>query len=224
LNKKAVARLIADKLERARDSLRASWCSSTPVRHFTVEALLPADYVRDLADHFPSPDTLMLRSSLRERKWVGVDVQRYDPRIGDCLYASQEPEVIAAVAAVTGIAGLQADATLYASGISVMGRGAFLNPHLDNSHDGDRRRYRALNLLFYVSPDWKPENGGNLELWPDPLRQPLTVPSLFNRLVVMETGRRSWHSVSEVRVDQPRCDFPTTTSPAGRRRTTPTRT
>jgi Rps23 Pro-64 3,4-dihydroxylase Tpa1-like proline 4-hydroxylase len=204
LNKKAVARLIADKLEGARDSLRGAWASSTPVRHLTLEDLLPVDYVRTLADHFPSPDSLMLRSSLRERKWVGVDVQRYDPRISDCLYAFQEPEVIAAVTAVTGIGGLEADATLYASGISVMGRGGFLNPHLDNSHDGDRRRYRALNLLFYVSSNWKLENGGNLELWPDRVREPVTVPSLFNRLVVMETGRRSWHSVSEVRVDQPR--------------------
>ena len=46
-----------------------------------------------------------------------------------------------------------------------MGRNGFLNPHIDNSHDGDIRLYRALNLLYYVFPSWQRSNGGNLELW-----------------------------------------------------------
>ena len=34
---------------------------------------------------------------------------------------------------------------------------------------------------------------------------PLTIVSEQNRLVVMETTRFSWHSVSKVRADRPRC-------------------
>jgi hypothetical protein len=33
----------------------------------------------------------------------------------------------------------------------------------------------------------------------------LTLESRFNRLVVMTTGPESWHSVSRVKVDAPRC-------------------
>jgi Rps23 Pro-64 3,4-dihydroxylase Tpa1-like proline 4-hydroxylase len=147
---------------------------------------------------------LLLKRSLRERKRVGVAVDRYDPAIGALLYAFQAPGVVDAVAAITGARGLEPDPTLYASGISVMGRGDFLDPHLDNSHDGDQRRYRVLNLLLYASPQWNPADGGNLELWDDRRRAPHTVPSLWNRLVVMETGPHSWHSVSRVRSDVPR--------------------
>ncbi len=80
----------------------------------------------------------------------------------------------------------------------------FLNPHIDNSHDGDLRNFRVLNLLYYVSPGWALENGGNLELWDEGLANPVTIHSRFNRLVIMETNPRSWHSVSHVQVVEPR--------------------
>jgi hypothetical protein len=85
-----------------------------------------------------------------------------------------------------------------------MERGHFLNPHIDNSHDGEQRNYRVLNLLYYVSPGWGPENGGNLELWDEKVTKPVEIPSLFNRLVLIATGDKTWHSVNEVRVDTPR--------------------
>ena len=82
----------------------------------------------------------------------------------------------------------------------MMGENQFLNPHLDNSHDKDRNRWRVLNLLYYVTPDWKEEYGGNLELWPNGLKEkPVTIYSKFNRLVIMATHNNSLHSVSPVK-------------------------
>lgn len=64
----------------------------------------------------------------------------------------------------------------------------YLNPHLDNSHDAERERWRVLNLLYYVTPDWHLGDGGHLELWLDgPKKVPLHIESKFNRLVVMAT-------------------------------------
>ena len=83
-----------------------------------------------------------------------------------------------------------------------MVKDSFLNPHLDNSHDADQRCYRVLNSLYYVTPDWREDYGGNLELWDRGLDEPQrTIPSRFNRLVLMETNRSSWHSVSPVTQD-----------------------
>jgi Rps23 Pro-64 3,4-dihydroxylase Tpa1-like proline 4-hydroxylase len=122
------------------------------------------------------------------------------------VFAFQDPRIVEIVAYITGIRRLEPDAELYAGGISIMGRGHFLNPHVDNSHDNERERYRVLNLLYYVSPDWTLENGGNFEMWPQGIDgAPLTVMSRFNRLLVMETSRDSWHSVNRVEVDRSRC-------------------
>ena len=87
-----------------------------------------------------------------------------------------------------------------------MGKENFLNPHLDNSHNKDRNLWRVLNLLYYVTPGWKLENGGNLELWPNGIKNPsITIESRCNRLIVMSTHQKSWHSVSKVQTDIPRC-------------------
>jgi hypothetical protein len=62
-----------------------------------------------------------------------------------------------------------------------------------------------LNLLYYVTPGWKAEFGGNLELWDVRVRDRVEIPSLFNRLVIMETNEHSWHSVNRVRTEGNRC-------------------
>src|SRR5438105_13791226 len=107
---------------------------------------------------------------------------------------------------MTGLSGLDPDPELYAGGISLMMRGQFLNPHVDNSHHSDLERWRVLNALYYVTPDWDDGNGGHLELWPGGVKHnPLTLQSRFNRLVVIATHAGSWHSVSPIRVDGRRC-------------------
>src|ERR1051325_9011340 len=185
MNRDEMGRVIAEKIRARAADLKQMWHAAQPVKHFFIDDLLPADDAMQISRRFPGPDQLSLKSSLRERKRTGVEVNRYASCIGECLFAFQQPQVIEAIAEVTGLEGLEADPSLYASGVSLMGKGDFLNPHIDNSHDGDRARYRLLNLLFYVSPDWQIENGGNLELWDEKIRQPRPILSRFNRLVVM---------------------------------------
>jgi len=61
-------------------------------------------------------------------------------------------------------------------------------------------------LLYYVTPDWKLEYGGNLEMWPNGIAEKqTTIHSKFNRLVVMVTHDSSWHSVSKIKQDAHRC-------------------
>ena len=133
-------------------------------------------------------------------------MNQYAPVLEEIVYAFQNPRVVKLVAEITGIQEMIPDDRLYAGGISLMALGNFLNPHLDNSHDKDRQLYRVLNLLYYVSPDWSHEDGGNLELWDDGPKQPQReITSCFNRLAIMATHQRSWHSVSEVKVDRSRC-------------------
>jgi len=199
-----LAQAIAQRIDQQVDALSQAWAASTPVKHVVIDDLLPVDTAGQIAASFPDPQTLMQRKSLKERKRVGIDVSHYDPIIGDILFAFHQPCVIAAVTRVTGLLEMTADPTLYASGLSVMGQGDFLNPHKDNSHDGDRQKYRVLNLLYYLCDDWSESAGGNLELWNDTVTRNTTVVSGFNRLVLMGTDDTSWHSVSQVTVDRPR--------------------
>ncbi|MCH2169425.1 2OG-Fe(II) oxygenase [Myxococcota bacterium] len=199
-----IAAAAAQRIELGCNEYRTQWLESGPVRHFVVDDLLPEPLVAEIEASLPTPGDLTARSSIRERKKVGIDLERYAPMAAGALLAFQDPRVLGAVERVVGSQRLRTDPSLYASGLSVMERGDFLHPHIDNSHDGDQVLYRVLNLLYYVSHDWELANGGNLELWENRTHPPTTLVSTSNRLVVMETGPSSWHSVSEVQVDRPR--------------------
>lgn len=138
-------------------------------------------------------------NSFRERKLTTKQYDRFSSILGEITFAFQDPEVVKAFEAITGIKNQVGDPGLYAGGLSMMRTGDFLDPHIDNSHDQDRKNYRRLNLLYYVTPDWKLEDGGHLELWNEDVTKSVTIESKFNRLVLMETHHLSWHSVSPVR-------------------------
>ena len=133
-------------------------------------------------------------------------MDRYNPLLEEIIFAFQDPRFLSLVEEITGLSELLPDEHLYAGGISLMAQGCFLNPHLDNSHDKDRKNFRVLNLLYYVTPDWQESYGGNLELWDQGLKSDArTIVSKFNRLVIMVTNRKSYHSVNPVLFDGERC-------------------
>ena len=206
LTRSVLADAIVRRLRQEELRLAAEWQESGRIPHFVVDDVLSPEHATQIRESFPEPASLTLRRGLRERKFVGAQMSAFDPLLEEAVYAFQAPEVVSLIEGITKLRMLEPDELLYAGGISAMAKGHFLNPHLDNSHDKFRRRYRVLNLLYYVSPGWKEEDGGNLELWPDgPSGRPVTVVSRFNRLVVMATDARSWHSVSRNRTDAVRC-------------------
>tara|TARA_B100000131_G_C18049945_1_gene585999 strand:- start:154 stop:960 length:807 start_codon:yes stop_codon:yes gene_type:complete len=145
------------------------------------------------------------RNTFRERKQTYAKLDNLDPIVSNITEAFHDERIVDVVSKITGIEDLEYDASLYAGGISRMNKGDFLNPHLDNSHDAGRNRYRRLNLLFYVAPDLEEKDGGNFELWDDKVKQPVKIAAKFNRLVIMETGNHTWHSVDKVKTDKIRC-------------------
>lgn len=197
-----LARLDAHTIHDARQQFAAA----PTIQWFAIDNLLPMDMALAVRAAFPDPATMRERKTIREHKFVTSQMDKHPPQGEEALFAFHDPRVVEAVSKITGMQALEADPELYAGGLSLMAKGHFLNPHLDNSHNNSRSLYRVLNLLFYVSPEWRLENGGNLELWPEGTGgDPVVVLSAFNRLVVMTTGPESWHSVSEVTADSSRC-------------------
>lgn len=203
-----LAQTICDRLARDADSLAAEFARDRcPVesRFAVLDDVLPTADAMQIHASFPPLSGMRLMSSFRERKYTSKALENMNSLIHDAIFAFQSPEVVATVAKITGIRGMAGDPSLYAGGVSAMTRGQFLNPHIDNSHEMTRTKYRRVNVLFYVTPGWKREWGGNLELWDPTVRRPTEIPSLFNRLVIMETNRRSWHSVNPVLHNATRC-------------------
>jgi Rps23 Pro-64 3,4-dihydroxylase Tpa1-like proline 4-hydroxylase len=208
INQEYFTQNLLDKLSNSSESIKHQWehPTNTETRHFVLDNLFDTEVCQDIYNAFPKDgDGFFSRESFREKKRTSADLNAYNKILTDVTYAFQDQRVVDLIADLVGFSNIEPDPKLYAGGLSMMFPSDFLNPHLDNSHDASRQRFRRLNLLYYVSPDWELENGGNFELWNKELTIPKVLIAKSNRLVVMETNKTSWHSVSPVTIDRPRC-------------------
>jgi Rps23 Pro-64 3,4-dihydroxylase Tpa1-like proline 4-hydroxylase len=206
MNRQNIGILIAQKLKANAECYNTKFLERNKLQYCYIDDLLPVDLAQQIFESFPAKEEMLLRKNLREFKYMTAQMNFLHPLLEEVVYAFQEPEVIKLLARISGIKTLIPDPNLYAGGISVMPKGGFMNPHIDASHDRSRQYFRVLNLLYYITPDWKPEFGGNLELWPDGLKSdPMVIHNRFNRLVLMGTTHHSLHAVSEIQVEQERC-------------------
>tara|TARA_R100001369_G_scaffold92840_1_gene140309 strand:- start:3528 stop:4352 length:825 start_codon:yes stop_codon:yes gene_type:complete len=180
--------------------------SKEAIGYFYIDNLLPEELALQISNAFPKKEAMVLKKSLREYKYVAAQMDQYNPLLEQVIYAFQDERIVKLVGEICSIENPEPDENLYAGGISLMAEGNFLNPHLDNSHDKNRNKWRVLNLLYYVTPNWEDSYGGHLEVWPKGLdNEPITIYSRFNRLAVMATHQKSWHSVSPVTHNGERC-------------------
>lgn len=205
---KELINYINSRLDQEIQIIQKSWMAplNTNTRHFVVNNLLPDKICYEIYNGFPSDgEGFHKRSSFREMKRTSADLLSQKKILSNIIDAFQSDEVVKKVSKIVNMNKLEPDLDLYAGGLSMMFKDDYLNPHIDNSHNLRRNRFRRLNLLYYVTPSWEKEYGGNFELWDTKKNIPKTIVSYFNRLVVMETNKTSWHSVSQVKVDKIRC-------------------
>lgn len=73
------------------------------------------------------------------------------------------------------------------------------SPSFPPHHDFIDRR--SLVMLYYLSPQWKPAKGGNLQLLKTrkaPTENAVTVSPLENRMVLFFSDKKNWHAVTRV--------------------------
>jgi Rps23 Pro-64 3,4-dihydroxylase Tpa1-like proline 4-hydroxylase len=201
--------LITKRLNQNKDQLKQQFFLEHPIkvaRHFALDNLLPQAIAESIYAQFPNPKKMHLLSSPGKIKLKYSHLRDASSLLQDINAAIQDPSVVAAIEAITEVKHQIPDPTCYAGGISTLLKGYYLNPHIDNSHDVEKKRYyRTMNLLYYVSPHWKKAYGGHYELWDESIDNCILVPNTFNRLVVMETNSTSWHAVSPVLYNAHRC-------------------
>ena len=191
--------LIKNKLLQNEKSLKAFWEASFPVKHFFLDDLLPIELAEKISKRFPSLNLLSRYDTLRERKSIGIEMNKYHSAIGEITFAFQDAGVLEIVGRITEIEKLGADENLYSSGVSAMKMGDYLNPHIDNSSNPFIKQYRRINALYYVGKGWEQGFGGELELWNSKRADKISLSPNFNRVIFMNTNRTSFHSVSPLK-------------------------
>ena len=102
---------------------------------------------------------------------------------------------------ITGIKNLIVDIGLHGGGIHIHPNRGKLNIHKDYSIHPKLKKERRLNLIVYMTKNWKESWGGDLELWSHnkfqnkPLKLIKKIKNKFNRAILFDTSQNSWHGL-----------------------------
>jgi hypothetical protein len=181
--------------------LRTQFATAEPFPYVLIDEFLEPQAAHDVAAAYPTFDTArgMGREfkAVNERRKVQVcDSTLFPAAVSALSDYLASPAFLAQLSEITGIRGLMADPALFGGGMHLTGPHGRLDVHVDFNKLAEDR-YRRLNLLLYLNPDWQESWGGQIELWDRGVeRCRLSVVPALNRCLIFETSDISFHGVA----------------------------
>jgi Rps23 Pro-64 3,4-dihydroxylase Tpa1-like proline 4-hydroxylase len=188
-----------------RDQLRMQVRTAVPVKNFCIDNFLDESFAESVLAAYPSfEEALKVGRSfaaVNEKKKVQVtDSSTFAEPIAELNRELASPEFLGLISEVFEMPNLLADEELVGGGIHQTGPRGHLDVHVDFNYIPERELHRRLNILIYFNKNWKPEWGGNIELWDAEVKHcHHSFSPIFNRCVVFETNEISYHGVTAVK-------------------------
>lgn len=182
---------------------RSQYSTAEPFPHLVMDNFLDESMARNLYEEVPSVDSNVWfqYNNQIENKYLCNHWDRFPKNTYKFFAEVTSPAFTQKLSELTGIFPLVADVGLHGGGWHVHTRGGLLNIHKDYSIHPKLKWERALNLILYLTPDWQSEWGGGLGLWTEQDSQPHelihNVECLFNRAVLFDTRKNSWHGLPD---------------------------
>ncbi len=175
---------------------------AAPFPHVIIDNFLPENIARQCAQAFPFSDKKTWTTYIHDNeKKYGLDKRESIPHtLLQVIDQLQTLNFTQLLSHTTSIPGLIADESLTGGGLHQMHPGGFLNIHSDFLiHPHKPNLERRINLIIFLSDDWKEEYGGALEFWNKDMTACITrVQSRFNRCVIFTTNEHSYHGCPEL--------------------------
>ena len=107
-------------------------------------------------------------------------------------------EIISLFSDISGIENIEYDPFLHGAGLHAQPRNGRLHMHLDYEKHPETSKERRLNLILYLSKDWKEEWNGETQLWDKNMKECVVKsPVEFNTAIIFTTNNESWHGLPE---------------------------
>lgn len=166
---------------------RDQFASASPFPHAVIDEFLPVEFALAIYQGYPKvTDGIVHHDNVNTSRKLQSDVGKFSPILRGFSSALASREFILFLETLTGIDCLIPDPYLFGGGAMISENGDFLNIHEDFNWHFQLQLHRRVNVLLYLTPEWKQEYGGNLELF-DSEHKVKEVEPRFNRLVVFAT-------------------------------------
>ncbi|MBF6557976.1 MAG: 2OG-Fe(II) oxygenase [Acidimicrobiales bacterium] len=189
------------RLERDIDRLSSTYQAATPYPHIVIDNFLESGAIASAIEEFPPFDPGQWNNYLHtnERKFSNTNPEMWGPTLQSILKELNSPRFVSFIGKLIGVEGLVPDPTLEGGGLHQSTTGGFLNIHADFTvHPHDRKLQRRANLLLYLNEEWRPEYGGDLEMWSADMKHCVEkVSPIANRVLIFTTDPNSFHGHPE---------------------------
>jgi hypothetical protein len=186
-------------LEVARDN-KERYARAEPFPHIVLDDLFPDDALSGVLREFPDPHSPVWKEYQNYHE--GKLETQGEGKIGEftslLLYQFNSAPFLRFLEELSGIRGLIPDPYFFGGGLHQIPRGGKLGIHADFSRHDQFPLDRRLNVLIYLSREWKQEYGGQLELWAkDMSRCVHRVLPIYNRTVIFNITDWAFHGHPE---------------------------
>ena len=182
------------------EALRVEFNEAEPFPHLAVRDFVKLSPESVLAS-FPPPDWAGWRrfqDAYQTSKMFCQDIERIPHIPATMIQELSSPAFLAFLQTVTGIPKLLPDPYLEGAGLHLSGSGGILKPHTDFHSYLKLNLYRRINVLVYLTPGWREEFGGCLELYKKGSETPVrSIVPEWGTCVVFRTDDRSVHGFSK---------------------------
>lgn len=176
-----------------------------PFTHKIIDNFLDAELAKKLSDEFPNYEDsnwFFYNNPLEHKKTIN-NWYLFPSTTYKFFTYLNSAQFIDKLKNEFNLDNLYPDPGLHGAGWHIHGRGGKLNVHLDYNLHPKLGLQRKLNLILYLSQEWDPAWGGNLEFWTHdsltnrPKELATKIDCYFNRAVIFDTTENSWHGFAQ---------------------------
>jgi len=182
--------LNADHLAELADEWSDAYRSATPFPHVVIDGALPDELLDDVAAEFPPADDTrwLCEDSPKQLKQQWRDPSLLPPVIASTVALLQSAPFLSFLERLTGVPGLMGDPHCFHGGPHQIWDGGYLKVHVDEPRHPTLWLQRRVNVILYLTREWSPDWGGELELWDRDMTEcGARLEPRFNRLVVFDS-------------------------------------
>lgn len=177
-----------------RSKFSQSYLNAKPFQHVVIDNLFAPEVLDSvIADFERVRHNKSYGDSMTQKKHTCDDWNRFPPSTFEMVSFLNSGPFITFLREITGIASLTSDPFLLGGGLHETMPGGYLKMHTDFNFHKQIELDRRVNAILFLNRDWHPTWGGELILTDTQMTQTVSVPPLFNRLVIFNTNDHSFH-------------------------------
>lgn len=173
-------------------------------KHIILDNFFTDETAELLYQNFPPFESLnVIRKSLNENKREDYNFDQWHPIFGEVRKTLESKEFGEMISQMTGIEGLFTVSDSLGQGVHQGSQGSYLDVHIDVNVNVEKKIWRRVNLLIYLNKYWKPEYGGDIELWDVEMKNcVLKYPPSMNKAMIFITDENSPHGYSKINIPE----------------------